>query len=187
MSFMTTAEVENVWRECSPKLRQFVLKRVSDPSVTEDILQDVFLKLYGHIGQLDAISNFENWLYRVTRNTVIDYYRSRKLVLTYQEAVSSTDTPGPNKAILKLIPCVETMVGRLPEKYRSAVILTEYQGLTQKEMGEKLGLSLSGAKSRVQRARARLKGMLTECCHFELDGLGGIISFEPKRPVCDKC
>jgi RNA polymerase sigma-70 factor (ECF subfamily) len=72
------------------------------------------------------------------------------------------------------------MVERLPGKYRQAVILTTYQGLTQKEMGKKLGLSLSGAKSRAQRAREKLKDMLMECCDFELDRFGKIIDYEPK-------
>jgi len=68
--------------------------------------------------------------------------------------------------------------------YREALILTEYQGLTQKELGEKLGISFSGAKSRVQRAREKLKTMLLDCCHFEIDRLGRVIDYQPR---CDCC
>jgi RNA polymerase sigma-70 factor (ECF subfamily) len=69
--------------------------------------------------------------------------------------------------ITDLFPAVRTMVKSLPKQDRQALVLTEFQGLTQKEYGERLGLSFSGAKSRVQRAREKLKQMLLECCHVE--------------------
>jgi len=76
------------------------------------------------------------------------------------------------------------MVKSLPEQDRQALVLTEYQGLTQKEYGERLGLSFSGAKSRVQRAREKLKQMLLECCHFELDRRNHIIDYQPHCRCC---
>ncbi|HLZ55439.1 MAG TPA: sigma factor-like helix-turn-helix DNA-binding protein, partial [Ktedonosporobacter sp.] len=71
-----------------------------------------------------------------------------------------------------------------PDQDRQALVLTEYQGLTQKELGERLGLSFSGAKSRVQRAREKLKQELLACCHFELDRRGHILDYQPR---CDCC
>ncbi|HAH00091.1 MAG TPA: RNA polymerase subunit sigma-24, partial [Ktedonobacter sp.] len=70
-------------------------------------------------------------------------------------------------AVKELIPCIKTMVDSLPNDYREALYLTEYEGLTQRELADRLGLSFSGAKSRVQRAREKLKVMLLDCCHFE--------------------
>ncbi len=67
---------------------------------------------------------------------------------------------------------------------RQALILTEYQGLTQRELAERLGLSFSGAKSRVQRAREKLKQQLLECCHFELDRRNHILDYQPR---CHRC
>jgi RNA polymerase sigma-70 factor (ECF subfamily) len=86
--------------------------------------------------------------------------------------------------IAELIPCIKEMLDSLPNDYRQALILTEYQGLTQKELGEKLGISLSGAKSRVQRAREKLKTMLLNCCHFQFDRLGRVIDYQSG---CDCC
>ena len=74
----------------------------------------------------------------------------------------------------------------MPEKYKQAIILTEYEGLTQK-LAEKLGLSLSGAKSRVQRARLKLKELLLNCCHFELDRFGNILEYHHKSKACNFC
>ena len=67
-----------------------------------------------------------------------------------------------------------------------ALVLTEFEGLTQVEMAEELGLSVSGAKSRVQRARAMLRDDLLECCHFEFDRLGHVIDYEPRPRCCPR-
>ncbi|GHO94882.1 hypothetical protein KSF_049300 [Reticulibacter mediterranei] len=76
------------------------------------------------------------------------------------------------------------MVLRLPVPDRQALILTEYQGLTQKELSLRLGISFSGAKSRVQRAREKLRQMLLDCCHFELDRRGHVINYQSR---CQRC
>jgi hypothetical protein len=72
----------------------------------------------------------------------------------------------------ELLPCVAAMMDALPDAYREALRLTEYEGLSQKELSERLGISFSGAKSRVQRARAKLKQELLACCHFQFDQAG---------------
>ena len=72
------------------------------------------------------------------------------------------------------------MISTLPEPYREALVLTEFEGLTQKQMAARLGTSLSGAKSRVQRGREQLKQMLLERCEFEFDRLGRIIDCKPR-------
>lgn len=73
--------------------------------------------------------------------------------------------------------CIRSTIKRLPEKYREALELTEFQGLSQKELSEKLGISYSGAKSRVQRGRRKLKQLLEGCCHIEADRYGNIVDF----------
>ena len=67
--------------------------------------------------------------------------------------------------------------------------LSEIEGLQQQEVADRLGLSLSGAKSRIQRGRALLKGVLERCCHFEFDRRGNVMGYEPRpdRAVCRDC
>jgi len=80
------------------------------------------------------------------------------------------------------------MIYNLPEPYRDALVLTEFEGLTQQEMAKRLGISISGAKSRVQRGREQLKRMLLERCEFEFDRLGRIIDCKPrKKGRCLEC
>jgi RNA polymerase sigma-70 factor (ECF subfamily) len=76
------------------------------------------------------------------------------------------------------------MVNALPETYRLPLLLSELEGLPQKEVARRLGLSLSAAKSRVQRGRERLKGVFAECCHVETDHRGSLTSYQRKKGEC---
>lgn len=86
----------------------------------------------------------------------------------------------------ELARCLTPFIEELPAHYRQAVMLAELQGLTQREVASKLGLSVSGAKSRVQRARQKLQTMLLECCRLEFDRRGGVADYESKGN-CEAC
>ncbi len=75
------------------------------------------------------------------------------------------------------------MLDSLPSHYAEALRLAEIEGLTQAEVARRLGLSLPGAKSRIQRGRKMLAETLLTCCHFELDQRGGVMAFE-RREDC---
>ena len=79
------------------------------------------------------------------------------------------------------------MIGSLPRPYQEALMLVEIEGLSQKEVAEKLDLSYSGAKSRVQRGRRLLREALVNCCHIELDRRGRIIDYVPRDRLCQEC
>jgi RNA polymerase sigma-70 factor (ECF subfamily) len=76
------------------------------------------------------------------------------------------------------------MIHSLAEPYRETLVFTEFEGLTQKELAQRLGMSLSGAKSRVQRAREQLRQVLLDCCHFEFDRRGKTIQCTPHTSEC---
>jgi RNA polymerase sigma-70 factor (ECF subfamily) len=174
---------EKVWEEFNIGLKQFILKRVSDESSTEDILQDVFLKIHTHIDSLRESDKLQGWIYQIARNAITDYYRTNKFPSDLAEVAYVPEDPFDD-VVHHLLPYVKELVESLPPDYRQALILTEYEGLTQRELAEKLGISISGAKSRVQRAREKVKLMLLRCCHFEFDRLGRIIDYVPN---CDCC
>jgi RNA polymerase sigma-70 factor (ECF subfamily) len=177
------SKTEKIWKEFQTKLRQFILKRVSDKDVAEDILQEVFIKIHSHIQTLKDESKLQNWIYQITRNSIIDYYRSRKNMTKVSEILMVSESSFDND-FNELTNCVSVLIDYLPKAYRQALILTVYQGLTQKDAGEKLGISLSGAKSRVQRARRKLKNMLLECCHNQLQQVGITIDYQSECNYC---
>jgi RNA polymerase sigma-70 factor (ECF subfamily) len=84
--------------------------------------------------------------------------------------------------------CLMPMIWNLPDTYREAVMLSEIEGQTQKEVAEKIGISVSGAKSRVQRGRGMIKDMLLDCCKFEFDHQGNVMDYERKDDsCCEEC
>ena len=125
----------------------------------------------------------------LTRNTIIDYYRlqGRARMQTFEMPEDLPEEVPIDDAVEDIASCLSHMIDDLPERYRQAITLTEYDGLSQRGISEQLGLSLSGAKSRIQRARGKLKDMLLECCHFEFDRLGHIIDYQSKEPSCRYC
>jgi RNA polymerase sigma-70 factor (ECF subfamily) len=180
---MTT---ENLWETFHTGLRYFILQRIPDEQSADDVLQETFLKIHTRIETLRDEDKLQSWMYQIARNAIADYYRQQKATVELPEALLVPDEPVFEDEVIKdLIPSVKAMVGSLPDAYREALILTEYEGLTQRELAQRLGLSFSGAKSRVQRAREKLKAMLLDCCHFEFDRLGKIIDYEPHCACCN--
>ena len=177
---------EQIWERFHTPLLQFIRRRVSDDETAEDMLQDVFLKIHQHIETLRDTRKLESWVYQIARHAIIDYYYGKQLTIPL-EALEVSELPDelPDDDIMsELFPSVRAMVNSLPFQDRQALILTAYQGLTQKEFGERLGISFSGAKSRVQRARERLKQQLLACCHFELDRRGHILNYQSHCQYC---
>jgi len=176
-SVTMTVALETVWHQFSAQLRSFIRSRVADEDAVEDILQDVFVRIHARVDTLQDLGKLESWLYQITRNVIIDYYRSRRPTEQLPETLGSSEDVYEEDLVTRLASDVREMVEALPEPYREALVLTSYEGLSQKELAKRLGLSYSGAKSRVQRARERVKDMLMTCCHFEFDRRGTVIDY----------
>jgi RNA polymerase sigma-70 factor (ECF subfamily) len=181
--------VTDIWDEFANILRDFIFGQVRNETVADDILQDVFVKIINNIDKLKDKTKLRAWLYQVTRNAVIDHYRHSKTEVTIPIIlVDVADEPEVESQFnAELGPCIRTLMQRLPDKYKSAVELTEFEGLTQKEMGDRLGLSLAGAKSRIQRAREKLRKLLFECCTFEVDRRGNILEYQSQSDDSPEC
>ncbi len=177
---------EHIWEAFHTPLHGFIRKRVADEMVAEDLLQEVFLKIHQNGDSLQDVKKLESWIYQITRNAIIDFYRTTRPTssLDAPEVLDLPEELPDDDIVSELLPCVRAMVSNLPEQDRQALVLTEYQGLTQKEFGERIGLSFSGAKSRVQRAREKLKQQLLACCHFELDRRGHVMNYQSRCQCC---
>jgi RNA polymerase sigma-70 factor (ECF subfamily) len=176
---------KTIWEEFRDSLKGFISARVQNQDDAEDILQDVFFKIHKKIDTLKDESRLPSWIYQITRNAIIDYYRSRKVTVELPETIKATEKKPPVSASTEIASCIKPLIEGLPEKYREAITLTELKGMTQIELSENLGLSLSGTKSRVQRARGKLKEELLECCHFEFDRRGTLLSYQSRKNSCN--
>jgi RNA polymerase sigma-70 factor (ECF subfamily) len=170
--------LEAIWTETSMRIRNFIRGRVEDDATADDLLQEVFIRVHQNMARLQDTERFESWIYQITRRVIIDHYRSRHSLSAISEALADpTQLFVEPDAAEELSGSMFRLVEALPEPYRQALILTEFEGLSQQELADRLGISLSGAKSRVQRARQKIKNELLSCCHFEFDRYGRVIDY----------
>lgn len=180
-------KTETIWLEYHKKLLAFIRTKVNEENIAEDILQEVFVKIHAQMRSLKEETKLRSWIYQITRNTIIDYYRTQK---THDDLPEWLKQPEPDdEAIIRqeLSLCLTPMIKRLPEKYRLAIQLSELEGKNQKEIAESENLSLSGAKSRVQRGRKLLKSLLYDCCELEVNNYNQVINYVKKEKDCKFC
>lgn len=178
-------QTEHVWHAFREPLWNYIARRVPSPSDADDVLQDVFMKVHRNLPALENEERLGPWLYRVARNTLIDRYRRTDDHESFDDSndlrLSEVQEPDAEQ---KIAGCLKEMIGDLPQAYRDALVLSELEGLPQRVVAERLGLSLSGAKSRVQRGRRLLHEALLACCHFEFDQRGKIMEYVPRATCC---
>jgi RNA polymerase sigma-70 factor (ECF subfamily) len=137
--------LELLWDQYSQRLLAFIRRRVGDEIEAEDILQEVFVRVHRHLCCQTQWNKPDGWFYQIARNLIIDHYRrQREMVEIPEGLIAEPDSEEDSEAVLAL--SLKDMIDTLPEHYRQALILTEYQGLSQKQLAESLGISLSGAK-----------------------------------------
>ncbi len=186
MHVSITKSEEQTWNEYRARLHRFILKRISDPAAAEDVVQEILAKAYRHFDQLREREKLLPWMYQATRNAIIDYYRRKKPEEVLDESLAVKNPETDHTVERELSGCVMPFVRQLPAVYRQAVMLAEIEGLTQQEVAVRQGVSLSGAKSRVQRGRQMLKTMFLECCRIERDRRGTVRDFTPRKN-CETC
>ncbi len=166
----------------------FISKRV-DPQDVDDVLQNVFVRIQRGLRELRESDKLVAWGYQIARNVIVDHTRRaivrRHEVLDRVRSVAAPQHDEDHSGAGELALILGHFIGMLPEPYRAALQMTELDGMTQAEAAKRVGLSLPGMKSRVQRARAQLRELLEGCCEIELDTRGSIIDVEPSNPPAD--
>ena len=149
------------------------------------MLQEVFLRMHRSIATLHDEDRFGPWAYQIARRAIADHHRTTARHPAPGDA-TAPDLPAPapddDEATVEreLARYLTPFVAMLPSPYREALTLTDLEGLTQREAATRLGLSLSGMKSRVQRGRVMLRRALEACCHIAQDVRGRVIGCEPR-------
>ena len=175
------------------KLRNYLNQQVKDKSQVDDLLQGIFLKMGKHINSLQQVEKADRWLWQITRNTLMDHCRQEQKIRKLKSKIPQTPNPAPVKEEVlrdrtaELANFIPEAISLLPDKYREAIYLTEIEGLSQKELAERLGISYSGAKSRVQRGREKLKEIILACCDVAADKYGNIIEYKSRQQTCEEC
>lgn len=187
-SGMEKVSTDTIWAAFSDRLRAFIGKRVKDANDVQDVLQDVFAKIHAALGSLKEGEKLEAWLFQVARHAIMDHFRSRSgkrrgagLPLEFSREIPASEISA------EVASCLDPMMSLISGEDREALRLADVEGISQKDLAERLGLSVTGAKSRVQRARARLKDVVLECCLIEMDRRGNAIGYTRKKDDCGPC
>lgn len=181
---MSTA-VSDIWNEFHKELKAFIAKRVRNETDTEDILQEVFIKIIRHLDKVHQAENLRQYLYRIVRNTINDYFRIKQHYgsdTDFAEILSEEETQSLNATIADC--CIKPFINQLPYKYKEALLITEFQDISQKDLAKSLNISYSGAKSRVQRGKEKLKELILKCCAYQSDAYGNLMEAEKKDCNC---
>jgi len=178
------------WRPFVDGLRRFVQSRVP-AAEAEDVLQDTLLRLHEASDSLRDADRAEAWVFSIARRTIADYYRDRERgpdeqpVGRVPDAVddegSATDQvdvyEGEHNVHEEVLSWLRPMAEELPEKYRRPLVQADFEGRTHRDVADELGLTRSGATSRIRRARAKLRERLRRCCEVEFGPEGRAVAF----------
>jgi len=169
------------WHQNEAELRGWLRHRLGSTVDAEDMLQDLFIKAMRQGERFCAIGNARAWLFEVARNAVADRLRLKREMIELPADLANE--PDEVATVDSLVACLPRVLSELSPEDREAITLCDLEGLPQHEYARRRGLSLPGAKSRVQRARKRLREQLSQACQVRLDAAGQVSDFVPRPPL----
>jgi RNA polymerase sigma-70 factor (ECF subfamily) len=184
----STKELPNFWRNYGTNVADYVRKRVRDEEISKDLTHDVFVKIYTFCQKHDfscekaGVSNLRSWIFQIAQNTIVDYAR-REQRFERSENLPETASVAETNVYSQAQHYIEPLLSLMPMAYAEPLRLADLELLPQQEIANRLNLSLSGTKSRIQRGREKLRTLFEECTYVELDPWGHLISMEAK-PSC---
>jgi len=181
---MKNKNIEELWKKFNTSLLNFIKSKINSNQDAEDILQDVFIKVSNNIHKLKDIKKVKSWVFTITRNIIYDYYKKNNINIIeindnfeYEEWEESF--------LLEMSSCINHMIKELPSNYSKAIEIVYLEWKSSMDLSKELWISLSWAKSRVQRGRKLLKQMFIDCCSPQFNNNWKIVDFHEKR--CTKC
>jgi len=148
-----------LYRRYSQRIYTYCRKIIGESTTAEDLLQETFVKLLESGRQQRAIENFPAYLMTIARNLCLSHRaRSKRQFVEVEDFhLASRDVPYEQRELLQLI---QASLELLPEDYREAFVLREYNGLSYNEIAEVIGESLDVVKVRIFRAKKKLRDIL---------------------------
>jgi RNA polymerase sigma-70 factor (ECF subfamily) len=163
--------VASAWAAHEAELRGFLRRQLSDASAAEDLLQDVFVKAMRQGEGFCSLDNPRAWLFHVARNALIDRARGAKDVVALDDdgVELVAPPPEPPAPVDALAGCVDRVLGELSADDAAILRACDLGGQTQRAFAEQHGLSLPAVKSRLLRARQRMRERLVTACRVNFD------------------
>ena len=152
------------------KVYSLAMKMLRNPEDAEDVLQDTFLRAYRGIKSFQGNSTFSTWIYRITANSALMRLRKKKLPTVSIDDADERETPiniadwspGPVEQLLtqETQKAMDEAIEALPPEFKQVFILRDVEELSNSEVAEILDLSVAAVKSRLHRARLKVRNRL---------------------------
>lgn len=176
--------LNTAWEQHAAELRSWLLHRLGQAQDADDMMQDLYLKALQQGNRFCEILNTRAWLFQVARNAVADRMRVKREMVELPEDLPSLSDPV--EAVDNLIECLPRVLSELSAEDRAVIVLCDLQGLPQKAYAAQAGITLSATKSRLLRARQRLRQRMTQACQVQFDEVGRVDDFVPRSPIDPK-
>ena len=178
---MTT---QQVWTSYSEDLKRFIISKVKNINIADDILQDTFIKIHTKLHTLNDITKLKSWCFTIARNSILDYWKTTNQTF---EIANFEDKSEISKNIHTEKDCLRGILKNLPKKYRNPLFLSDIKGLKQQEVANQLKQSLPTTKSQIQRARKLIAQGFMDCCGFVLNKEGNLVGEIKEKEDCKVC
>jgi RNA polymerase sigma-70 factor, ECF subfamily len=183
--------LETTTQQLRREIFAYIRSKVGDASTADDLTQETFLKVERALTRGTEPEHFRGWIFQIARNSVIDWMKERRRFVALGgeedvaeradgEAVDLADNEFRQGLFAYASKVIEGMLG----EDREALTLTELDGLSREELAKHLGISVSAAKSRVVRARAKLRKAIEDCCRLITDPYGRVIGWKRRSTDC---
>jgi len=179
-------ETTVIWKEFSTSLKSFIRSRIKDRDAVDDILQEVFIKIHLNIHSLKKQQSIKSWIFTIANNVIIDYFKKSNKSSNLEieiPVVAEAEIHEEHSAK----DCILPLIKNLPPTYKKAIFLSEIKGLKQAEVAQQLNISLSGAKSKIQRGRKLLQQGFIDCCNYKLNEFGYLVGEHMSKKECKVC
>ena len=182
-------DFQAIYKEFYPKIFRYLINILADKELAEDFTQDVFIRVNEGLQNFEGRSKLSTWIYKIATNRTRDYYKSAGYQKGTKQTISENLVKEHSKTqnVWKVAEneisdqvlekkemnnCINRYVQDITENYRTVFVLSEYEGLKNKEIGDILGLSLDTVKIRLYRARTQLRNKMEEGCRITYENNG---------------
>jgi len=185
----STLTLETVWGQYQQALKAFLHSKVSNPDDVDDLQQEILIKTHQSLSTVKDADSVKSWLFQLANRTIIDFYRKRARYQRDGELQAEDLWFEQEDASLEqeMAECIKPFVDALPEEQSKLLDAVDLQGVSQKQLADKVGISYSTLKSRVQKGRVELRKLFEGCCTLELDKHGNVMECEVKSDGCGSC
>ena len=162
---------EKAWRSHEAELRHYIAKQVSDTHLAEDLIQEAFLRAMVQGAKFCTLDDPRAWLFQVCRNLLVDHWRKHRHLDMLPDDFESTiaeETP-PDEPLNDLLDCIEPNLHHLSASDQSIIRACDLAHQTVQQYADEQGLTLTAAKSRLLRARTRLREAMVARCGVQFD------------------